>query len=86
MAGYPRCNLDDQYDQERKNQMLTTVEVEIELSAKETIRRLFPLIAREQLDKYKILYVHTEGTEYGRKPVQIVTIRLRRELEEGKIL
>ena len=62
--------------------MITNVEVEVELSAQEVIERLFPRSA-DRPGEYRLIYVQTEGHDWGRKPIQNVRFRLRRQLPSG---
>jgi len=64
--------------------MIVSVEVEVELNAQEVIERLFPRSA-DRPGEYDLLYVHHEGTDYGRKPVEKVTFRLRRNIPKGTV-
>lgn len=61
--------------------MIVNVELDVDLDAQEVIRRLFP---RSADNEYELLWVHTEGADYGRKPIKKVLFRLRRTLVEGR--
>ena len=62
--------------------MITNIEVDVQLSAQEVIERLFPRSA-DRPGEYHLLYVHHDGTDFGRNPVKSVTFRLRRNLPSG---
>lgn len=66
--------------------MITNVELDLKLNAEEFLRKLLPGVSNETLDDYELLYVRGNKTDYGRKPVREVSIRLRKKLKDGKIL